>query len=66
MIPSDSRCTSSDFGFALYEHSCRDDGCADGSLVFRAFPCTRAAPNTPPEPHAGFGTPVCDVAFAVT
>ncbi len=30
---------------------CRDDGGADGSLVFRTSPCTRAAPRTPPGPR---------------
>ncbi len=33
--PSDSRCAALDFAFGLYEPPCRDDGCADGSLVFR-------------------------------
>ena len=49
-IPSDSRCAALDFAFGLYEPPCPDDGCADGSLVFRTSPCTRAAPPTPPGP----------------
>jgi hypothetical protein len=65
-IPSDSRCAVLDFAFGLYELPCRDRDCADGSLVFRASPGTRAAPHTPPESITGFGTPVTDVAFAVT
>ena len=34
---------------------CPDKGRADGPLVFRTCPCTRAAPHTPPEPPARFG-----------
>jgi len=64
-IPSDSRCVALNFAFGLYEPPCRDSGCTDGSLVFRASPCTRAAPHTPPESFTGFA-PVLDVAFAVT
>jgi len=66
MDPSESRCTGLDFGFALYLCPCRDDGCADGPLVFRASPCTHAAPHTPPESAASFGTLASDVAFTVT
>ena len=62
--PSDSRCATLDFAFGLYEPPCRDDGCADGSLVFRASPCTHAALPTPPGSVAGFGAPAPDVAFA--
>ena len=36
--PSDFRCASIDLAFGLYDATCRDDGCADGSLVFRASP----------------------------
>ena len=53
---------------AYTRRSCRDDGGADGPLVFRSAPCTRAAPSTPPRP-ATRGPPDCgvaDVAFAVT
>src|ERR1700731_4597394 len=56
-IPSDSRCARPDFAFGLYGRACRDDGCADGPLVFRALPCTRAAPPPPPGPPAGSGPP---------
>jgi len=64
-IPSDSRCARPDFAFGLYGRACRDGGRADGPLVFRVSPCTRAAPRTPPGPPAGSGTPTGDVAFAV-
>ena len=37
-----------DFAIGVYEPRCPDPGCTDGSLVFRASPCTRAAPLTPP------------------
>src|SRR6266853_4213364 len=65
-IPSDSRCTALDFAVGLYEPPRPDTGGADGSLVFRTSPDTRAAPRTPPEPSTGFGTLVLDVAFTVT
>ena len=39
-----------DFAMGLYEPRCPDQNCADGSLVFRSAPCTRAAPPTPPRP----------------
>jgi len=64
-IPSDSRCAALDFVFDLYETPCPDTGCADGSLVFRAPPCTRAAPHTPPGPAVRFGSLTADLAFAV-
>ncbi len=50
--PSDSRCARLDFAFGLYEARCPDGGGADGPLVFRSSPCTRAAPPTPPRPAA--------------
>src|SRR5678815_314527 len=56
--PSDFRCAMFAFALGLYEASCRDAGNADGSLVFRADPCTRAATPTPPR--------LLGVAFAVT
>ena len=37
-----------DFAIGLYAPRCPDLGRADGSLVFRPAPCTRAAPPTPP------------------
>src|SRR5437773_4194701 len=68
MVPSDSRCAALAFATGLYEPRCRDDGCADGPLVFRSAPCTRAAPHTPPRPAAR--TPpdrsATGMAFAVT
>src|SRR5579864_1990393 len=51
-IPSDSRCAALAFADGLYESRCRDDGRADGPLVFRPSPCSRAAPPTPPRPAA--------------
>src|SRR5437867_9143227 len=67
MVPSDSRCAALAFTVGLYEPRCPNSGRADGSLVFRASPCTRAAPSTPPRPAAR--TPpdrgAADVAFAV-
>lgn len=65
-IPSDSRCAALNFAFGLYEPLFPDEGCADGSLVFRPSPDTHAAPSTPPESTIGFGAPMVDVAFAVT
>ncbi len=65
-VPSDSRCAAHDFAFGLYVPPCPDEGCADGSLVFRASPCTRAASHTPSEPTARFGSCAADFAFAVT
>src|SRR5688572_28835651 len=65
MIPSDSRCTAADFVFDLYGSPSPDEGHADGSLVFRTPPCTRAALPTPPESTTRFGTSAVDVAFAV-
>ena len=65
--PSDFRCAALDFAFGLYEPPCRDNGRADGSLVFRTSPSTRAAPHTPPRSrtHAPVLAPP-NVAFAVT
>ena len=40
------------FRLRLIRAACPDSGCADGSLVFRSSPCTRAAPPTPPGPDA--------------
>src|SRR5712691_6293553 len=51
-VPSDARCAALAFAVGLYEPRCRDDGRADGPLVFRSAPCTRAAPFTPPRPTA--------------
>ena len=65
-IPSDSRCTVLDFAIGLYEPLRPDSGSADGPLVFRTPPDTRAAPSTPPEPTSSFGTPKVVMAFAVT
>jgi hypothetical protein len=48
--PSDSRCARLDFAIGLYESLGPDQGGADGPLVFRSSPCTRAAPHTPPRP----------------
>src|SRR5690606_17697151 len=62
MVPSDFRCAVLDFVVDLYEAPCRDGGDADGSLVFRADPCTRAASHTPPRPSAN----AVGIAFAVT
>ena len=64
MVPSDFRCAVLDFVVDLYEAPCRDGGCADGSLVFRGDPCTRAATRTPLE--AFEAEPFDGVAFAVT
>src|SRR6185503_6872930 len=50
--PSDLRCAALDFAVGLYEARCPDRGCADGPLVFRSAPYTRAAPCTPPRPAA--------------
>ena len=49
-IPSDARCARLAFAVGLYESRCPDPGGADGPLVFRSSPCTRAAPPTPPRP----------------
>ncbi len=65
-IPSDSRCAALAFALGLYEPPCRDCGCADGPLVFRTAPCTRAAPTTPPRTEARSETNAPVVAFAVT
>jgi hypothetical protein len=47
--PSDARCARHDFAVGLYAPRCPDPGCADGPLVFRSSPCTRAAPPYPAE-----------------
>src|SRR5688572_5680358 len=67
-VPSDSRCAAPDFAFGLYGPPCRDHGRADGSLLFRSNPCSRAAPRTPEGPAALSAPVLCaaDVAFAVT
>ena len=65
-IASDSRCALLDFALGLYELACPDSGRADGPLVFHTTPCTRAAPPTPPQPPARFGSGANGVAFAVT
>src|SRR4051794_23707173 len=65
--PSDTRCAARDFAMGLYAPRCPDPGCADGPLVFRPSPCTRAAPHPPPRPATRL-TPDCgvtDVAFTV-
>src|ERR1700754_1334493 len=68
MVPSDTRCARLAFADGLYESLGRDDGRADGPLVFRSAPCPRAAPPTPPSSAAR--TPpdrsTADMAFAVT
>lgn len=67
-VPSDSRCAALAFAFGLYEPPVPDLGCADGSLLLRLEPCTRAAPSTPEIPD----TRLCqepgasNVAFAPT
>jgi len=66
MVPSDFRCAVFDFVLDLYEAPGRDGGCADGSLVFRDDPCTRAATPTPPRPPDRWGSRSVGVAFAVT
>ena len=65
-IPSDSRCAVLAFALGLYDSPCHDNGRADGSLVFRSSPETRATPLTPPEQKADLGAPASRVAFAVT
>src|SRR5687768_16024142 len=65
--PSDARCAALAFAVGLYEPRGPDPGCADGPLVFRSSPCTRAAPRTPPRPAAR--APdwcAADMAFAAT
>jgi len=65
MVPSDFRCATLDFALGLYEAPCRDGGCADGSLAFRADPCTRAATHTPPRPSMRLRSRTVGIAFAV-
>src|SRR5262245_55857031 len=67
-IPSDSRCAAPAFAVGLYGSLCRNDGRADGSLLFRSDPCSRAAPRTPEGPAALSDPDFCvpDVAFAAT
>jgi len=65
LVPSDFRCAVLDFALGLYEAPCRDAGCADGSLVFRVDPCTRAATRTPPRPSTRWLSRAVGVAFAV-
>src|SRR6266496_6868479 len=67
-VSSDSRCTAPDFTFGLYGPPCRDHGRADGSLLFRPDPCSRAAPHTPEGPAALSLRVLCaaDMAFAMT
>lgn len=48
MTPSDFRCAVPPLASGLLVALCRDDGGADGSLVFRNDLCPRAAPRTPP------------------
>jgi hypothetical protein len=64
MTPSDFRCAVSAFAFGLCGAPSRDDGGADGSLVFRDPPCTRAALHTPP--GAAPRSEPCDAAVAFT
>jgi len=66
MVPSDFRCAVLAFVLDLYEAPGRDGGCADGSLVFRGDPCTRAATRTPPRPPARWRSRSGGIAFAVT
>jgi len=61
-----ARETSERFTSGLFACACGDDRCADGSLVFRVSPCTRAASNTPPRSNARSDASAFDVAFAVT
>jgi len=64
MTPSDFRCAMPPLALGLLASPSHDDGCADGSLVFRDDPCTRAAPRTPPRSTPCSGARVVDVAFA--
>jgi len=65
MTPSDFRCAMEALALGLLLPPSRDHGCADGSLVFRIDPCTRAAPSTPPESTTCSSTLVVDVALPV-
>jgi len=64
MTPSDFRCAMAALAPGLLLPPSRDDGCADGPLVFRDDPCTRAAPHTPPRSSPRSGARAKDVAFA--
>jgi len=64
MTPSDFRCALVPLAFGLWVPTSHDDGCADGSLVFRDGPCTCAAPRTPPRSSSRSGARFEDVAFA--
>ena len=67
-VPSDSHRAVPDFTIGLYGPPRRDHGRADGSLLFRPDPCSRAAPRTPEGPPA-LSPPdlsAVDMAFAVT
>jgi len=66
MTPSDFRCALAPLALGLLVPASRDCGGADGSLVFRDDPCTRAAPRTPPRSTAHSGPRTIDVAFAAT
>jgi hypothetical protein len=48
--PLGLRCPPADFTIGLYRGSLPDAGQADGSLLFRTRPCTRAAFRTPRRP----------------
>jgi len=65
MTPSDFRCAVCPLALGLSDPPSRDDGGADGSLVFRDDPCTRAAPRTPPGSTPRSGARAADVASAV-
>lgn len=66
MTPSDFRCAMIPLALGLLASPCHDDGCADGSLVFRDDPCTRAAPRTPLGSTSCSRALVVDVALPVT
>jgi len=63
MTPSDFRCAMTALAFGLLPSPRPDASCADGSLVFRDEPCTRAAPHTPPRSSPRSGARVETVAF---
>ena len=65
-IPSDSRCAVADFTLGLYDAPCPDEGNADGSLLFRNEPSTRATARTPGRSAERSGSGSTGVAFAAT
>src|SRR5579863_928476 len=65
-VPSDSRWATLAFVVDLCEPRAPDAGRPDGSLVFRSFPCPRAALHTPPSSRLRM-SPDCgtrDIVFA--